>query len=680
VRQGHFPRLDELPSQAGGEAGQFPLYYLLGAAVVLPFPDGDLNAVAIPNPHGPRQADDNPNVLFHKPFQGFPQGAELAVRAVEGFSILCGLMLVACTVLLARLWAPNQPGFWIAAGLIPAATPAFAYLSASVTNDILVAALSSMAILLLAHWLVRKPAWASWASAVAIAFAILAKFNAAGLIPVYLSVLIAVERVWRPRLAAAAQLLAALAVIDGWWLVRGALLYGDPTGVFALNRHYYGPSYHPLDFSLPHLHDLLASMPSLAESFLAMFGRYVLLSHVAYGFLGSLALPGLVAGLAIILRQRSAMGWLLLAWIAITAAETIGNDFISIVSGGRFLYPALAPLALIVALGWRKLLRLIKLPWLSVPLLLTALAVSASCAWLTVRPAYAYPPTTSALPTPARPLQATFDGAVELIGVDAPTDSYVLPGQPLPITLYWRLARPEDRPLSEFVHVQSGDAAYTAGAGYEGAPGAGLYPPNFWQPAQIVVDRHTLTLAPDGRTDRRNAIPLAVYAGMYYLPPTPNAAVQQVPADPPAAAAQGVQIATWKLAGQPAAATAPPLARFGADLLLQQAQVQQAGPERLDVKLDWQAGERPARDYTVFVQALSAGGSVLAQHDSYPLNGRYPTSSWFAGEPVADTVELALPRPVQPGDSVIIGVYVLPQTQPIPTDSGQPYVRLPAGS
>src|SRR5205807_2556392 len=101
-----------------------------------PFSAEDFDNIAIPNPHGGEQRFDyNKNVLYHPPFSGWPTGAELAVRVVEVFNVLCGLGAVACTVLLARLSAPDRPLLWLASGLAFAAVPAFDAHMALVSND-----------------------------------------------------------------------------------------------------------------------------------------------------------------------------------------------------------------------------------------------------------------------------------------------------------------------------------------------------------------------------------------------------------------------------------------------------------------------------------------------------------------------------------------------------------------
>src|SRR5690348_17629778 len=115
---------------------------------------------------------------------------------------------------------------------------------------------------------------------------------------------------------------------------------------------------------------------------------------------------------------------------------------------------------------------------------------------------------------------------------------------------------------------------------------------------------------------------------MYYLPPLAGATAEAVRVEPPGPG--GVLLGTWKISGHPTPPPPVPEAQFPPDLELLRAEARPEG-SAVRVSLEWLARQRPVRNYTVFVQALSGSGAVLAQHDSYPLDGRYPTSLWSAG-------------------------------------------------
>ncbi len=79
------------------------------------------------------------------------------------------------------------------------------------------------------------------------------------------------------------------------------------------------------------------------------------------------------------------------------------------------------------------------------------------------------------------------------------------------------------------------------------------------------------------------------------------------------------------------------------------------GPTMPNLNLFWQAQAIPQGDYTVFVHLLDPDGKLIAQADSPPAAGVYPTSLWDAGEIIAD--RHPLPQ-LAPGHYLIqVGLY-----------------------
>ena len=76
----------------------------------------------------------------------------------------------------------------------------------------------------------------------------------------------------------------------------------------------------------------------------------------------------------------------------------------------------------------------------------------------------------------------------------------------------------------------------------------------------------------------------------------------------------------------------------------------------LTIALRWRALAKPAADYVVSVQLLDAAGQLVAQHDSPPVGGNYPTSHWAAGEEVTDNHMLAIPKDAPAGNYRLIAV------------------------
>jgi 4-amino-4-deoxy-L-arabinose transferase-like glycosyltransferase len=68
--------------------------------------------------------------------------------------------------------------------------------------------------------------------------------------------------------------------------------------------------------------------------------------------------------------------------------------------------------------------------------------------------------------------------------------------------------------------------------------------------------------------------------------------------------------------------------------------------ESVEVTLYWQSLAEMDRDYTVFVHLLDENDLVIAQRDTYPGLGTYPTRLWRVGDAFADRYVLTLPPTV----------------------------------
>ena len=82
-----------------------------------------------------------------------------------------------------------------------------------------------------------------------------------------------------------------------------------------------------------------------------------------------------------------------------------------------------------------------------------------------------------------------------------------------------------------------------------------------------------------------------------------------------------------------------------------------------EIALRWQALVQPRADYTVFVHVLDPDGRIVAQDDSQPVAGKFPTGAWLPGETVVDVHPLTLPS----GSYTIqVGLYELATQQRLP--------------
>jgi hypothetical protein len=80
----------------------------------------------------------------------------------------------------------------------------------------------------------------------------------------------------------------------------------------------------------------------------------------------------------------------------------------------------------------------------------------------------------------------------------------------------------------------------------------------------------------------------------------------------------------------------------------------------LPLTLTWECLSPMNDDYTVFIHLAEVGTAPVAQADSEPLGGGYPTSFWDPGEYVMDTYVLDVPIGVTPGEyELLVGMYLL---------------------
>ena len=77
----------------------------------------------------------------------------------------------------------------------------------------------------------------------------------------------------------------------------------------------------------------------------------------------------------------------------------------------------------------------------------------------------------------------------------------------------------------------------------------------------------------------------------------------------------------------------------------------------LALRTFWLVDQPLMHDYFIFVHIVDAAGERVAQRDTPPWQGRFPTSSWRAGTLVVDVNDVALPA-LPPGDyRVLVGMF-----------------------
>ncbi len=630
------------------EAGQPPLYYWLASwplrlAGALPASEA--------NPHFPSSAPghvpDNKNHQVHDPTRHALADGWGPLYAVRLVSLAFGWLLVASVYALAREAVPASPGLAAVAALAVALNPQVLFLSGVVSNDIAAAALSGSVLWLLVRLWRRGPTPALAAGlGLAFGLATLAKSNTLLLAaPIALALALRWRRPGEQRRTLAAGLAAAFVavLVAGWFYGRAWLLYGSPLG---LDTHCFAPWAY---CDAPAARPAGARWLEVFYSFWAAFG-WGNIKPPGWVFL----FPGLLvaaAGLGLVRAWRARVVdepgplLLLLALPLLLSAIALEAWMREVTAPhGRLLFPALAGVAVLLAVGWRALSP--RTP--AVALAGLAILSLGSLAGL-ILPAYRPP----ASLTPARLAarlsgpelgwrfgEATLLRGARLLAGDAPTTA----GETLIARLCWEPLAQTSTHLSVFVHlVGPGDAVVASRRTY---PGLGRNPTGLWAVGAPFCD--------DVRVD----VPATLSQSLLYRVEVgliDDASGERLPAFAPEGAprkdtfaARAHLVTPDRFAPVPTGEGAIRLQ--GADL----PPAWQAGGEAA-VTLAWVLAERLERDLTVYVHLRDDQGENAAQADGPPVDGWYPTRIWSPGERVLDTHVFRLPDDIPSG---AYGLYV----------------------
>jgi hypothetical protein len=695
----------QLFEPGGGSAGhqgwQPPLYYSLAALVIAPIDKSDHEQRLWRNYAVTFVGDPaccGRNIYYHTAAEQFPYTrTTLAVHLARLISILFGAVTVAasfeitktvlsasqraigiakhtCTCGNRRCKCPvRNERLAIAAAAIVAFNPSFLFASALVSNDAMLAAISSLVLLMWVRLLAGQSAPAARSAAilgVLIGLGVLTKTTALGLIPFSMLVLILVA--WRQcdvrgAIVGSAAMLALIALVSGGWFIRNQILYGDPLAYRLMITSAIFPRAGPLtldelvQISLPWLWQTFWGGPTPGD-----FAPAILIA------LGALTLVAFVGAVLLVIRnwklgtRRGACLLVLGAWLGFILVAQI--QFIRTTTGadqGRYLFPAISVIALVFVLGLNELgrgiIRILNgelrtadsefVIGASVIGSFFALALFVPFAY--TLPAYARPALLSSNDLTriakhpvgmAYSVNVAFADQFQLLGYELDTRS-VKPGDTLRVALYWRAHAPMDESYRVFVHL-IGQANRSAG-GVDVIPARGAFPTVYWNPGDILRDVVSIPVALDAPPGKYE-----IEVGAYPVGKPGERLLTGTGDD-------RVLIAAIKIAPRETAPGQSPRTRIDANFAHQ---IELIGydlnpnPDVLQLTLYWRARAVPERDYTVFIHALDANGQIITQVDQPPQNGNYPTSLWDAGEQIRDDYTLTMPAGTLP-QRVIVGLY-----------------------
>jgi hypothetical protein len=666
------------------EAAQPPLYYAVAAALTFWAPRGDFGAISKANLAGSRgdpRTDGNKNLYLHGPDQSFPwRGEVLTVHLVRFTTTLWGAVAVVLTYLTGR--ALLRPAtFAVVAAAVVAFTPEFAFMSAAVSNDVAVA--GAAALLLYVATRVGRDL-PTRRSALALGLAggavVLTKPIAVGaLVLVAVALVVSARRSAEPlgqsveRAALAG--IGALAV-TGWWFAYNLVTYGSllPLQSFLSRTNLLG--------EMPSAASFISDLTGLRRSYWAMFGWFsIAVPDPFYRFYDLLTLIALI-GLAIYLaratlgrfREVKRFNWFALGLpltlfatvlLGVFAYRLVVQDF-----HGRLLFGAASGIGLLLSLGWTGLAR----PDLGRTIAIlatTGLAISsAAFPWTVLRPAYRPPPLLAeATAHPTFSLTARFGDEIRLLGVDLTTGARVSPGEDVPITLYLQALRPPDADYMLFLKVV--DPTGKVLADVNSHPGHGAYPTSAWPTGPVLADRYQIRLpasAVGPAVDR-------IVAGFYRT---------DTQTDLPAFDASGGEVGTSIPVGTIVVPgpTDPNLMssdvvtfREGSRNLIAllghtvSGRAVEAGSS-LTGTIQFGGVAPTSRDYTIFVH-LERAGRLLAQDDSPPRRGAFPTSYWRPGDLVDHNWHIDVPVDAASGECALLAGWYDPTSGVrLPTQTG----------
>ncbi|OQA39813.1 MAG: Dolichyl-phosphate-mannose-protein mannosyltransferase [Chloroflexi bacterium ADurb.Bin325] len=420
-------------------------------------------------------------------------------------SVLAGLLLVLATYGLGRELWPARPEIALAGAAFVAFLPESLFVGGAVTNDMLAAALAAAAL----WWAAAGRSWpAALAVGVALGLGFLTKASAIAVWPAAGLTLLLVDgwRVQQPSRRLGRFILTAViaTVIAAPWLWRNWTLYGDPLGapvvLGTIDRRTT-----PLDLAW------------LARGwFLSFWGKFGGAGHIPLPWplyvLWGIIVAGAVAGGALRLgrRERGAHGdyapklapdsvsessgtsvanrnavrWIVLAGAPLLVALSM-LSYSQVALGtdqGRLLFPALAPIGLLVAAGLAAWLPPRRACWLAPALAGVMLLVALLALQFGVRQPFAPPLAAAAEVAAAAPVQVAV-GPLELVAAAWQPDSGAL-------TLYWRAEQPVEDDLRVILRAYGADGAMLWE--WKRSPGAGRYSTDRWRGGQVIRDAYRI--------------------------------------------------------------------------------------------------------------------------------------------------------------------------------------------
>jgi hypothetical protein len=458
-------------------------------------------------------------------------------------------------------------------------------------------------------------------------------------------------------------------LIAGWWFARNQILYGEPTG-FARVTELWGVR-DPAD-------SFWLAVSELPYAWTSLWGRFgygqVPLPQGVYSGLRWL---GLAAGLGLLLpllrRQKEELGTggtpllLQLANVGLFLGVLFNYMLVSPAGPmGRFFFPALPSLAILIFYGLSRWLALFFPPEtrdsdnfrLQSPTFVLALVANVGMATLSLvalfgylAPAYARPPAFDAETAVPNPVNVQFDALAKLRGYQLSTTA-VRPGGFVDIDLYWEVTGRPPGDYLLFVHLID-DEAGTIVAQRDTHPGLGNFPSSQWRPGDRFVESIRLYLPQTAYAPAAATLSVGLYAPNAYRLGIIDAEGMEL--------GDAFELGTLDIVPQVVDSPYPnPQGHnFEDEIRLVGYQYNRRvfhPGDRLVVTLYWEALRTIETDYIVEVHLRDQPGNAWntrATADSRPQDGQTPTTTWTPGQVIRDSHTLLLDSDLPPNSYVI---------------------------
>lgn len=419
-----------IPGQLWGQEGtQPPLYYGLVAATTSWIDSDNLPELLQPNPHWlftevRSLINDNQNRVLHGLADAFPyRRAALAIHIGRWGSLAFGLLAVITTFFLARYLFPHDLPLTLTATALVALNPQFIRVAATVSNDSLSVALTTLTVLaalkFTSAWPLVQPGSRRGTKVRCVGefrplllgllagLALLTKLS--GGVAMFLAAVIICWRLFflgkkrQTALPVVIHWLAFMSVITtiltGWWFLRNYLLYGE---WLALETHLNLAGRGTL--SLNEVWNLRAEVertywatfgwgqirpPEWVYRLFAWATRLGLIG-LTVALLGKLVLTEKVSSLLPNLEKiKLEPIILLLLWAVLNLTLYLRWVMeVGSVSHSRLMFPAITPISLLLALGWHAWLPHRLAGWFSSLVIILLLTLNVySLGWL-IYPAF----------------------------------------------------------------------------------------------------------------------------------------------------------------------------------------------------------------------------------------------------------------------------------------------------